>query len=76
MTLSFLYLISSIQILNTLSKTIMSLLRPIIDDISIKNIIFMVKTTGVRGTTLAQVDSVLVWQRAVNRPPGSRSDNS
>ena len=68
--------ISSIQIFNTLSKTIMSLLRPLVDDISIKNIIFMVTTTGVRGPTLARLATVLVWQRAVNRQPGSRSDNS
>ena len=38
----------------------MSLLRTIVDDISLKNIFFMVKTTGVRGPTLARFDSVLV----------------
>ena len=36
----------------------------------------MVKTTGVRGPTLARLAMVLVWQRAVNRQPGSRSNNS
>ena len=54
----------------------MSLLRQLVDDISIKNIIFMVKTTGVRGPTLARLAMVLVWQRAVNRQPGFRSGNS
>ena len=54
----------------------MSLLRTLADGFLIKNKIFMVKTTGVRGPTLAQFDSVLVWQRAVNRQPGSRSNNS
>ena len=44
------------------------------------------KSTGVRGPTLARLAMVLVllsigntpalWQRAVNRQPGSRSDNS
>ena len=38
----------------------MSLLRTIVDDISLKNNFFMVKTSGVRGLTLAQFDSVLV----------------
>ena len=50
------------------------------------NNISMVKSTGVRGSTLARLAMVLVllsigntpalWQRAVNRQPGSRSDNS
>ena len=76
MALSSLYFISSIQIFNTLSKTIMRLTRRLVDGFLIKNNIFMVKTIGVRGPTLAQFDNVLVWQRAVNRQPGSRSDNS
>ena len=76
MTLSFLDIISSIQIFDALSGTIMSLLRPLVDDISIKNIISMVKTIYVRGPTLSRLAMVLVWQRAVNRQPGSRSNNS
>ena len=36
----------------------------------------MVTCTCVRGSTLARLAMVLVWQRAVNRQPGSRSDNS
>ena len=76
MALLFLNFISPIQISNTLSKTIMSLLRTLGGDTFLKNNIFMVKTTGVRGPTLARLAMVLVWQRAVNRQPGSRSDNS
>ena len=33
----------------------------------------MVESTGVRGSTLARLAMVLVWQRAVNRQPGSRA---
>ena len=54
----------------------MSLLRTLVDGFLIKNNICIVKTTGVRGPTLARLAMVLVWQRAVNRQPGSRSDNS
>ena len=38
----------------------MSLLRTLVYDIHLKNNFVMVKTTGVRGPTLAQFDSVLV----------------
>ena len=55
---------------------IIGLPRRLIDDILLNNNIFMVETTGVRGPTLARLAMVLVWQRAVNRQPGSRSDNS
>ena len=41
---------------------IMSLLRPLVDDISIENIFFKVKTTGVRGPTLARLAMVLVLE--------------
>ena len=51
----------------------MSLPRPLVDHIIIQNIIIMVESTGVRGPTLARLAMVLVWQRAVNRQPGSRS---
>ena len=42
MALSFLYFISSIQIFNRISTTIMSLSRALLDDIVFQNIIFMV----------------------------------
>ena len=35
--------------------------------------IFMVKSTVVRGRLLFLLATVLVWQRAVNRQPGSRA---
>ena len=126
MALLFIYFISSIQIFNTLSKTIMSLSRELVDEIIIQKNIFMVTCTYVRGSTLARLATVLVLlsigntpalrvitlrgknscstsyyssgeefpalrvitfqagrsllcelrQRAVNRQPGSRSDNS
>ena len=38
----------------------MSLLRQLVDAISLKNMIFVMKTTGVRGPTLARLDIVLV----------------
>ena len=75
MALSFSYFIRSIQIFNTLYKTIIGLPRPL-DDILIKNNILMVKSICMRGPTLARLAMVLVWQRAVNRQPGSRSNNS
>ena len=62
MALSFCNVISSIQIFNTLSKTIMSLLRPLVDNIHVQNNIFIVETTGVCGPTLARLAVVLVWQ--------------
>ena len=55
MALSFRNVISSVQIFNTSSKAIMSLLRPLADNIYVQNNIFMVKTTGVRGPTLARL---------------------
>ena len=38
-----------------------------------KNYFFMVKSTVVQPTLLAHLATVLVWQRAVNRQPGSHS---
>ena len=74
MASSFLYFISSIQIFNTLSETIMSLPRSLLDDIPVKNKVFMVKTIYVRGPTLACLAMVLVlcFKPAVNRQPGCR----
>ena len=40
----------------------MSLSRPLVADILLTNIIIMVKSTGVRGPTLARLAMVLVWQ--------------
>ena len=76
MVLSFLYFISSIQIFDSLSKTIIGPPRQLFDDNVFQNNIFMVMCIYVRGPTLARLATVLVWQRAVNRQPGSRSDNS
>ena len=76
MTLSFLDFIRSIQIFNKLSKTIIVINKHFFESNIIKNNIFMVKSTGVRGPSLARLAMVLVWQRAVNRQPGSRSNNS
>ena len=59
-----------------LIKFIIGLSRRLLDYILLYTIFFMVDSTGVRGPTLAQFDTVSVWQRAVNRQPGSRSDNS
>ena len=50
----------------------MSLPRPLVDDILIQNLFFMVKRTSVRGPSLARLATVPVWQRALNRQPGSR----
>ena len=59
-----------------LSKTIIGPPRQLFDDNVCQTNFFMVESTGVRGSTLARLATVLVWQRAVNRQPGSRSDNS
>ena len=67
MALSFPYFMSSIQILNTLSKTIIETLKTLVDDNLILNNFFMVKTTGARGPTLARLAMVLVW-RACGKP--------
>ena len=76
MALSFRGFISSKRNLNTLSKAIIALPQRLFDGIPIKNNFYMVMCICVRGSTLAQFDTVLVWQRAVNRQPGSRSDKS
>ena len=54
----------------------MSLLRPYVDNIIIENNSLMVETICVRGPTLAPLAIVSVWQRAVNRQPGSRGGSS
>ena len=46
----------------------MSLLRALVDDIIIKNKVFMVKTTGVRGPTLGCLAMVLVLLSIGNTP--------
>ena len=76
LALSILDFNTFIQIFNPLSKTIIGLPRTLADDIILQNIIIMVKSTVVRGPSLARLAMVLVWQRAVNRQPGSRSNNS
>ena len=76
MALSFHNDISSIQSFNTLSKTIIVINKHFFEANIIQNNIFMVKTIYVRGPTLARLAMVLEWQRAVNRQPGSRSNNS
>ena len=76
MELSFLYFISFIQSLDTLSKTIIGLPRRLVDAIILQNNIFMVKTIYVRGPTLARLAMVLVlcFKPAVNRQPGFRRE--
>ena len=76
MALSFSNFISYMQSFDTLSETITVIPKQPFETNLFFNNIFMVKTTGVRGPTLARLAMVLVWQRAVNRQPGSRSDNS
>ena len=41
--------------------------------ITLRNMFFMVKSTVVRGRLLFLLATVLEWQRAVNRQPGSRA---
>ena len=68
MALSFLDFISSIQIFNTISTTIQSLIRALVDEIVFGNNIFMVMCIYVRGPTLARLAMVLVFFKpAVNR---------
>ena len=59
-----------------LSKIIIGLPRTLVDGFFCQNNFFMVESTGVRGPTLARLATVSVWQRAVNRQPRSRSNNS
>ena len=68
MTLSFRNFIGSIQIFNTLSKTITGLPRPLVDDITIANNFFIVMCTCVRGSTLARLAVVLVLLSTGNTP--------
>ena len=49
----------------------MWLFQSLLDDISLENKFPIVETTGVRGSTLARLATVSVWQRAINRQPGS-----
>ena len=68
MALLFLYFISCIQIFNTLSKTIMSLPRQLIDGILIKNNNVMVMCMCVRGPTLVRLAMVLVLLSSGDSP--------
>ena len=59
---SFLYFLSSIRIVNTLSKTFTTLPRRLVHHILAQNNIFMVTCTCVRGSTLASLAMVLVLE--------------
>ena len=59
---------SSIQIVNMKLKLLMSLFQTLVDGFLVKNKIFMVKTTGVRGPTLARLAMVLVLLSIGNTP--------
>ena len=60
MALSFLDFNSYMQIFHTLSKTIIVITKPFSEANIIQNNIFKVKTTGVRGPTLARLAMVSV----------------
>ena len=76
MALSFGNIIIFIQIFNTLSKTIIETLKTLVDEFLIQNKYLMVKTTYVRGPTLARLAMISVC-RAGGKPstwfpPGTR----
>ena len=54
----------------------MEIHKHFLEAIAFKNMFIMVKSTVVRDRLLFLFPTVLVWQRAVNRQPGFRSDNS
>ena len=68
MALSFRYFIRSIQIFNTLSKAMIALPRPLLDDIVIRNNFVIVENTGVRGPTVARLATVSVLLAIGNAP--------
>ena len=68
MVLSFGNVISSIQIFNTLSKTILETLKTLVDEIIILKNFFMVRSIYVRGPALARLAIVSALLSIGNTP--------